>query len=124
MLVDDETAITTAARVVLKRKGFEVQVFNDSLEALEALEADPDAMDLLVCDYTMPKLNGLDLARKVIALRPELPIVMATGVIDSDEMETARSEGIREILKKPFRMEVLLEVVTRHLQPETDTQVK
>ncbi len=124
MLVDDETAITTAARVVLTRKGFEVEVFNDSLLALEALEGDPEGVDLLVCDYTMPKLNGLDLARKVGALRPELPIIMATGVIDSDDMEKAHSEGIREILKKPFRMEVLLNVVMRHLQPEADTQAK
>lgn len=124
MLVDDETAITTAARVVLTKQGFDVEVHNDALEALHALESDGESINLLVCDYTMPKLNGLELARKVRAFRPELPIIMATGVIESDDMEKALAEGIREVLKKPFRMEVLLEVVTRHLHPELTAQEK
>ncbi len=124
MLVDDETAITTAARVVLTKQGFDVEVHNDALEALHALESDGESINLLVCDYTMPKLNGLELARKVRAFRPELPIIMATGVIESDDMEKALAEGIREILKKPFRMEVLVDVVRQHLHPEMAAQEK
>jgi len=114
LLVDDETSITTVAKTVLERRGFRVWAFNDSVEAALTFERDPDAFDVVVCDFTMPKLNGIELARRIHARRPELPIVLATGIIDHDDVALSDAAGIREVMKKPFRMESLVEVVMKY----------
>ena len=113
MVVDDEEAITAVARAVLSKTGFRVRTFNDAAEAIVAFEKDPGSVDAIVCDFTMPKMNGIEFAQRVSAVRPDLPIVLATGIIDTDDLKSADMAGVWEVMKKPFRMDTLVNVVVR-----------
>jgi nitrogen-specific signal transduction histidine kinase/ActR/RegA family two-component response regulator len=107
LLVDDEPQLVTIAEQMLTRLGYRVTACEDSLEALERFGADPDAFDLLVTDMAMPKMNGIEFARAVLAIRPGMPIVLCTGYSAGLTRENAEAIGIREVLMKPISMQAL-----------------
>ena len=67
-----------------------------------ALQSEPSACDLLITDLTMPGMTGVDLARKVSALRPNLPIILTSGFSGALTLSTLQEFGIREIIHKPL----------------------
>ncbi len=93
---------------IFKRFGYEGFVFNSSLEALEFMNQNPDAFDMLITDMTMPQMSGMDLSRKALALRPDLPIILCTGYSELANEEKAREAGIQTFLMKPFALDDLL----------------
>ncbi|MCA9424091.1 MAG: response regulator [Candidatus Omnitrophica bacterium] len=103
LLVDDETMIVKMGVRILERNGYEVVGVSDSQEALEKFKEDPEGFDLVVTDYTMPKMTGDRLARKIFEVRPETPIIMTTGLVQESAAKQAREIGIREVVMKPFR---------------------
>ncbi|KAF0188515.1 MAG: PAS domain [Desulfobulbaceae bacterium] len=111
--VDDEKMITSLFQAIFKRFGYEGIVFNSSTEALEYISQTPDALDMLITDMTMPQMNGLDLSRKVLALRPDLPIILCTGYSELVNEEKAREAGIQTFLMKPFALDDLLSAMRK-----------
>lgn len=108
LFVDDEEHICTMTKEYLSSYGYAVEVCNNGRDALFVIEQDPKAYDLLITDMTMPGMNGKDLSRKVLALRPDLPIILCTGYSTLiDREETARL-GIREYVEKPVELSDLL----------------
>jgi CheY-like chemotaxis protein len=103
LLVDDEPAIIDTARQWLIRLGYSVTAVTNSVEALTLFRANPQAFDLLVTDQTMPHLAGSELAKQVLALRPELPVLLCTGYSSVITEEKARAIGIRGYAQKPLR---------------------
>ena len=101
LLVDDERALATVGMRRLTALGYSVTTLNDGREALEWIKAHPSDIDLLITDYWMPHLTGLDLAAAAHREAPSVPIVMLTGF--SDELDTARlaEAGIVAVLCKP-----------------------
>ena len=82
--------------------GYEVTSCASSLDALETFRAAPERYDAMIIDQTMPNLSGVDLARELLRIRPELPIILCTGLSCTMMWEKARGLGIRKILMKPF----------------------
>ena len=74
----------------------------DSRQALAAFLAAPDDFDLLVTDHTMPGLTGAELAERILAIRPRLPILLCTGYSNTMTPAKARLMGIEGFLNKPF----------------------
>ena len=72
-----------------------------SSRALEIFREHPNAFDLVVTDYSMPGMGGLDLAKALLGVRPELPIVLVTGFMEELPIELLRAAGIRRLLTKP-----------------------
>lgn len=101
LLVDDEEAIVLMMGQMLESFGYQVTAFTSSTEALQAFCDAPDAFDLILTDHTMPHLTGMDLAAKVHATRPEVPILMCSGFSEVMEMEAAREYGVVDCLMKP-----------------------
>jgi len=101
LFVDDEPFQTDLGRQMLGRLGYRVQAFARSTEALEAFQADPGAFDLLITDMTMPEMTGDELARRVMALRPDMPVILCTGYSERITEETASALGIRGFVMKP-----------------------
>ena len=64
----------------------------------------PDEFDAVVTDMTMPNMTGVELARKVMEIRPEIPIILCTGYSDLINKEKAKELGIRGFLMKPFNL--------------------
>lgn len=113
LFVDDEPSLTHIARRSLGRLGHTVTAFTDPVEALEAFRARPDAFDLVVTDLAMPQVSGIDLARAVLALRPDVPIVLTSGRVSDDQRAQAQDAGIREVLVKPFSPDELAHALQR-----------
>jgi PAS domain S-box-containing protein len=115
LIVDDEHALVSLAEERLAELGYEPVGFHSSTVALQAIRADPDRFDLVLTDEMMPELSGSDLAREILRLRPELPIVLMSGIADARFAERARSAGVREVLRKPLRMHDIAQCISRIL---------
>ncbi len=115
LLVDDEPAITLLAETVFERNGIPLEAVNDSLRALDLVQRQPTRFDLVVTDQTMPNLSGMELSRRLLAIRPDLPILLFTGLGDGLQESATQAIGIRSILKKPMSMLELFREVRFHL---------
>ncbi len=105
ILVDDEEPVGDIERDMLMTLGYDVQVFADPLEALEQYRAQPDVFDLIITDMTMPKMTGDKLAQEIMAIRPDMPVILCTGYSDLIDEESAKSMGIREYITKPVTIQ-------------------
>ncbi|OPZ24984.1 MAG: Blue-light-activated protein [Deltaproteobacteria bacterium ADurb.BinA179] len=115
LLVDDEETIASLGREILSSLGYEVAVRYSSYDALEAFRAHPDRYDLVITDMTMPNMTGVGLARELLKLRPDLPIILTTGYSASINEEEAKKIGIREFLMKPVSLAELSRAVKAHI---------
>ena len=107
LLVDDETMLTTMLEKVLNRLNYEVVVANHPQKALELMRANLAQFDLVITDFTMPVMTGLELAKQIHILRPDLPTIMASGYSATLDPATLQVAGIRELLEKPVAEETL-----------------
>lgn len=113
MYVDDDQALVFLISRVLTRKGFAVTVFTDPHEAQAALQADPQAFDLLVTDYNMPGYSGVDLLRQAKQIRPDLPVALASGYVTPELEQSAIREGANALIYKPNDVNEFCETVQR-----------
>lgn len=102
MVVDDEPALVTLTEEVLALLGYEAVGFADPVLALEELRASPDRFDALLTDQLMPTMAGTALARELRGLRPDMPILLASGFGGADLMRQAREAGVSVVLQKPL----------------------
>jgi PAS domain S-box-containing protein len=116
LLIDDESDIVAAAKIILEQVGYEVEGVTSSPEALEAFRAKPKKFDLIITDLTMPQLAGLDLAEEFLSVRPDIPIILCTGYSESITLEKARAMGIRQIILKPIMPAQLVEAIRLALE--------
>ena len=107
-MVDDEESVANFVGDLLGGYGYAVTVMSSSQGAMERFKQNPAAFDLVVTDQTMPGLTGVEMAQAMLAVRPELPIVLCTGHSDRVDAEYALALGIRAYLTKPFTMAALL----------------
>jgi len=115
LFVDDEAFQTDLGGQMLGRLGYRVQAFTRSSKALEAFEADPAAFDLVITDMTMPEMTGDELARRLLAIRPDLPIILCTGYSERITEEAAEALGIRGFAMKPVIIRELALLVRKIL---------
>lgn len=115
LMVDDEIAIINSLSSILRNFGYRVQTFTDPLEALAAFEQDPAGFDLVLTDMTMPGLTGADLARKILAQRPDMPIIISTGNTEIINQKNATEIGITAYCAKPITMPILLASIRKAL---------
>jgi PAS domain S-box-containing protein len=115
LLVDDETVIVDIGRQSLERLGYRVESCTSSIEALERFQRDPDRFDLVVTDMTMPTLTGDQLARELLSLRPDIPVILCTGYSSRIDSRQAKALGIRAMLMKPLNLHDLARHVRRIL---------
>ena len=101
MVVDDEEMVAGMTGELLKVHGYQVSIFTDSRKALDRFKSSPAVFDAIVTDQTMPALTGTELAREVLALRPNFPIILCTGYSDKVDAAAAKQIGIRWFFLKP-----------------------
>ncbi|MFH2123754.1 MAG: ATP-binding protein [Pseudomonadota bacterium] len=115
LVVDDDEAVSEMFQDVLTGLGYHVVVFNNSQEALALFAKVPAAFDLLLTDMTMPHMTGLDLSEKVLALRPEMPIILCSGFSEQVNKEQTQELGIKGYLEKPLTVRDLALAVRKVL---------
>jgi PAS domain S-box-containing protein len=104
MFVDDEPSLVSVFRQGMMRLGYKVEGFTDPRKAEEFFSKNPDAVDIVVTDTTMPYINGVDLAARLMTIKPDIPIIICTGFTTLISMEEARQRGIRDYIMKPFKI--------------------
>lgn len=117
MYVDDEAALVQLTTRMLQRMGYLVEGFTQAEQALDAFRADPKRTDVVATDFSMPRMSGLDLARELLAIRADICIVLISGYVDNDLVESCRKIGIQHVLYKANTMKELCESL-RHVLEE------
>ncbi|MFC1743524.1 ATP-binding protein [Candidatus Riflebacteria bacterium] len=101
IVVDNQAENIRVMVHLLESLGYRVTAFCSSTEAFEVFKSDPDNFDLIITDMTMPQLTGAELAKRVLMLRPQMPVILCTGYSELIDREKALAMGIREYLMKP-----------------------
>ena len=102
LLVDDEETIAKLEKQMLERLGYRVIMCVNSLEALQIFKIKSESFDLVISDMTMPNMTGDQLAREMIAIRPDIPIIICTGFSERINQEKAELIGVKGFLMKPI----------------------
>ena len=115
LLVDDEDSVRMVMAMTLEDCGFEVEEAADGQIAKEMFNRNPDAYAALVLDYMMPNANGAEVAQLIKETRPELPIILSSGVWSEKESPDESYEAYRKLgdvgMKKPFSATRLMAVM-------------
>ena len=115
LLVDDREEIVSLAKGMLCNLGYHVTARTSSIEALEAFRANPHNFDLVITDLTMPNMTGDKLAQKLMAIRPDIPVILCTGFSEKMSKEKAEALGIKGFLMKPIVMNELSNAIRKVL---------
>jgi len=119
LLIDDEPAVGEVTQHQLEKLGYRVTTFQDSSKALAAFTDNPASFDAVLSDLSMPFISGLEVVSTIGALRPELPVVLASGFFQTSDQEAAKELGVKEFLTKPFSSGILAAALARVFTPET-----
>jgi PAS domain S-box-containing protein len=111
LYLDDDEALVSLVTRLLERRNYRVSGFTSQVEALAALRADPASFDLVVTDYNMPGMSGLDIAREVRSICASLPVAIASGYIDDNLQAEAEGVGVRKLIFKASAVEDLANVI-------------
>ncbi|MBF0529318.1 MAG: response regulator, partial [Deltaproteobacteria bacterium] len=115
LFVDDEEAIAQLSEEILLHLGYQVTSLTSSREALTLFQNQPKKFDLVITDQSMPYMSGLELAQKIMKIRPDIPVILCTGFSQQVSPEKAREAGIRLFLMKPLILQDLANAVRQTL---------
>jgi CheY-like chemotaxis protein len=116
LLVDDEAEVRVMLASFLKGAGFSVRAVCEG-EAALALLAAGEPFDVLVTDFAMPGLDGMELVAQARRIRPDLPVLVVSGYSESERLEAAGSQV--RVLRKPFRRQALVQEVSALVESGT-----
>jgi len=120
LFIDDEENLVDIMRDLLQRLGYRVAVTRHPLDALEWFREDPYRFDLVITDAEMPQMTGDRLAKELLAIRKDLPIIMCTGFSEKINRENIKAMGVRHLLMKPITFRNLAEVIREVLDASKD----
>lgn len=120
LFVDDEPLLVEVGQLLLEMLGYRVTAKSGSLEAFDVFSAAPDDFDLILTDLTMPNMTGLQLARKIKEIRPDIPIVLCTGFSETITSGQIASMGVADFLMKPIDKKSLAHAIRRVLDKEKE----
>ena len=115
LFVDDEEMLVDMGEDILAELGYDVTSRMSSREALALFRLDPSRFDLVITDQTMPEMTGVELAKEVLAIRADMPIIMCTGfsyVVDADK---AKAAGIKAFAMKPLTKKEIAKTIRKVL---------
>ncbi len=124
LVVDDEPALAHYLADLLEGENYVVDVYTDSVKALDYFRANPQSIDAVIADQTMPNRSGIEIACTMLTLRPDLPVFLCSGYSDSID-ENTQLFGIRRFFNKPVSATELLlaldEEITHSAREYTST---
>jgi signal transduction histidine kinase/ActR/RegA family two-component response regulator len=121
LFIDDEEFLVDLGTQMLEKLGYQVKTSVNPIEALQIFQAQPGKFDLVITDMTMPDMSGAQLAGRVLAIQPDIPIIICTGFSEQMTPEKAQAIGISDFLMKPLVIRDLAKAIRRVIdkqQPE------
>lgn len=116
LFVDDEKILAQMGKDILERLGYKATTRCSSLDALATFQNAPDSFDVVITDQTMPGMTGADLARRILQIRPDIPIILCTGYSNLVDEHTAKMIGIKEFALKPLTKAVISKLIRKVLE--------
>ena len=120
LLVDDEQMLVEMGQAMLERLGYTVTIHTDSREALSTFSNRPNDFDLVITDQTMPIMTGMDIAQRMLLIRPDLPVILSTGYSSIIDKDKARACGIKGFASKPLTKNDLAVLVRNVLDGKSE----
>ena len=111
VVVDDEPDAAAMIRHMLNSVGYKVTAFTDSGEALEAIQTNPNGFDLIIANYSMPHITGLEMAKKLRESGIKIPMILTSGYLDENIETAARKAGISDVVVKPINTYKLTDAI-------------
>jgi nitrogen-specific signal transduction histidine kinase/DNA-binding response OmpR family regulator len=111
LIVDDDRDVGRLAARILETFRYEVTALTDPTEAVNLVRKRPTKFDLVMTDLLMPELSGPELARALKKIRPDLPLVLISGLVSSVTEESARRQGFVGLIRKPFEIDQIAKSV-------------
>jgi len=111
LFIDDEPAIVNMGKQILGSLGYNVTTRISSIEALELFKVQKGRFDLVITDMTMPNMTGEDLAKKLMSIRPDIPVIICTGFSARMDEKKAMAIGIRAFVSKPILKREIAETI-------------
>jgi DNA-binding NtrC family response regulator len=105
LFIDDEEQLVRLADRMLGRLGYKAEVYSEADLALRAFLAEPDSFAAVITDFNMPGRTGLELAREILAVRPEIGVILNSGHLSEDLRRRADEIGVSQVLMKPNTIE-------------------
>lgn len=118
LFVDDEEMLVELGKSILNNMGYDVVGRTSSPEALELFRACPERFDLVVTDMTMPHMTGIELAKKLMQIKPGIPVIICTGFSETVTQEGVKSVGVKDLIMKPFNRRRIAESIRGALDKE------
>jgi len=119
LIVDDEEdLVARVLKKILEDLGYNVIAKYSGIQALKAFCEEPDWFDLVITDQTMPRMTGIELSQKLLAIRSDIPIILTSGFSQVIPSEMIHKIGIKKFIMKPFEIEELAHLI-RKLLDET-----
>ena len=119
LLVDSDAQVAQMGKRVLDGLGFKVEAFSDVSEVVRTFIERHAEFDLVITDFALPTTNGLELAMQLMAIRPEIPIILCCGASEGLAASEAEQFGIKALLTKPFHPSLLGKTVCKVLSEKT-----
>jgi len=116
LCVDDDPAMVVMVDGLLRRAGYKVTTFEQPAAALARVQADPGAFDIVVTDYNMPEMNGMELATAIKRAAPALPVIITSGFISDEMRQQAGDLRVAALLQKEYTLERLAGMVSAVLE--------
>ncbi len=108
LYIDDDPVVALMVERLLSQAGYRAEVHDSGTQALQRLRSEPGAFDIVITDYNMPGLSGLDVAHELVDLCPGTPVYISSGYITEELLSKAQAAGVRGVLQKQNTLEDLL----------------
>jgi two-component system cell cycle sensor histidine kinase/response regulator CckA len=118
LVVDDEPMVRDVAKAILHRLGLDVVLAGTGDEAVQRYAADPDNIDLVLLDLTMPGLSGAETFRQLRQIRPDAAVVLMSGYSEEEASSRFVGKGLAGFIEKPFSTQGLVEAIRDVLAPK------
>jgi two-component system, cell cycle sensor histidine kinase and response regulator CckA len=116
LLVEDDAYLAEAEKKMLEELGYKVTALTSSVEAFEIFQKLSDRFDIIITDYAIPKMTGVQLIRKVRSINSDIPVIICTGFSKEVQQQKIGSLGIGEIIMKPIELGYIANAIRRLLE--------
>ena len=115
LLVDDEEPIIRLEKQMLERLGYQVTEYSSSEDAFKEFKTNSENFDLVITDMAMPNMTGDNLAKKMLSIKADLPIVICTGFSEKINKKQAQAIGVKGLLMKPVVKREMAQMIRKVL---------